>query len=344
MALQEIGILDFPNQMGAHAPMHPPAPPNSISYAGNASGAPASANFEPEARFGIEFLMKMWDDTTKTLYYQVGNSQDWANFPGLLSDYDIWRLPQADDDRQGCPSAAHYICHRPVFVAGPAGSPISPNLAGRLAAAFAVCYQLERTSHPDFANQCLKNAEHIFALADTSYADPAASVGSGTCNSGCLLTIMPFDGYPETVWDDDMELGATELYFALRSAGGNLPPGLPVTNSMTYLTQAAQFAGNYITKIYDAGYTDTLNLYDVSGLAHFELYRALRVAGNPSGLAVTQQGIRNQLLKQVADAITRAANDAWGFGDAWNSDTTSHGAGIFGDGERSLLLDRIERV
>src|ERR1022692_4266621 len=129
VALQEIGIRDFPNQMGAHAPMHPPAPPNSISYAGNASGAPASANFEPEARFGIEFLMKMWDDTTKALYYQVGNSQDWANFPGLLSDYDIWRLPQADDDRQGCPSAAHYICHRPVFVAGPAGSPLSPNLA-----------------------------------------------------------------------------------------------------------------------------------------------------------------------------------------------------------------------
>src|ERR1035438_9823834 len=92
--------------------------------------------------------------------------------------------------------APRIISARPVFVAGPAGSPISPNLAGRLAAAFAVCYQLERTSHPDFANQCLKNAEHIFALADTSYADPAASVGSGTCNSGCLLTIMPFDGYP----------------------------------------------------------------------------------------------------------------------------------------------------
>jgi endoglucanase len=328
VALQEIGIRDFPNQMGAHAPMHPPAPPNSISYAGNTSGAPASANFEPEARFGIEFLMKMWDDTTQTLYYQVANSQSWANFPNLLSDYDIWRLPQADDDWDGCNSAAQYICHHPVFVAGPAGSPISPNLAGRLAAAFAVCYQLNRTSHPGLANRCLGNAEHIFALADTSYADPAASVGSGTCNSGCLLTIMPFDGYPETVWDDDMELGATELYFALRSAGKNLPPGLPVTDPMTYFAQAAQFAGNYITKIYDTGNADTLNLYDVSGLAHFELYRAFRAAGNPSGLAVTQQGIRNQLLKQVSDAITRAGNDAWGFGDAWNSDTTSHGAGI----------------
>ncbi len=328
VALQEIGIRDFPSQMGGHAPMNPPAPPNSLSYAGTASGAPASSDFGPEARFGIDFLMKMWDDTTKTLYYQVGNSQSWANFPNLLSDYDIWRLPQADDDWDGCSNAAQYICHRPVFVAGPAGSQISPNLAGRLAAAFAGCYQLNRASQRSFANKCLKNAEDIFALADTSYADPAASVGSGTCGSGCLLTIVPFDGYPETVWDDDMELGATELYFALRSAGGDLPPGLPVTSPMTYLTQAAQFAGNYITNIYDAGYTDTLNLYDVSGLAHFELYRALKLAGNPSGLAVTEAGLRSQLLKQVGDAITQAGNDAWGFGDAWNSDTTSHGAGI----------------
>ncbi len=328
VALQEIGIRDFPNQMGAQAPVNPPAPPNSISYAGTASGAPTSANFVPEASFGIEFLMKMWNDTTKTLYYQVGNSQSWVNFRNLLSDYDIWRLPQADDDWDGCNSAAQYICHRPVFVAGPAGSPISPNLAGRLAAAFAECYQLNRKSNAGLADRCLKNAEDIFALADTSYADPAASVGSGTCGAGCLLTIMPFDGYPETVWDDDMELGATELYFALQASGGNLPPGLPVTDPMTYLAQAAQFASNYIAKIYDAGYADTLNLYDVSGLAHFELYRALVLAGNPGGLPVTEASIRGQLLAQVGDAIAQAGNDAWGFGDAWNSDTTSHGAGI----------------
>ncbi len=328
VTLQEIGIRDFPNFMGDHAPVHPAAPPNSISYAGSASGAPTSSNFEAEARFGIEFLQKMWDDTTKTLYYQVGNSQSWANFPNLLSDYDIWRLPQADDDWNGCNSAAHYICNRPVFVAGPAGAKISPNLAGRLAAAFALYYQLNLTSHPSTAKQCLRDAEDIFALADTSYADPANSVGSGTCTSGCLLTIMPFDGYPETVWDDDMELGAAELYFALTSAGGKLPPGLPVTDPMTYLSQAAQFASNYISRIYDTGNADTLNLYDVSGLAHFELYRALKMAGNPAGLAVTEAGIRTQLLQQVGDAISQAGTDAWGFGDSWNSDTTSRGAGI----------------
>jgi len=329
VALQEIGIRDFPDQMGAGAPFNPPAPRDAISYAGNAAGAPPSSNFEPEARFGIDFLLKMWDDDSKTLYYQVGNSQDWDNF-NLLSDYDIWRLPQADDHWDHCDASARFICHRPVFVAGPAGSRISPNLAGRLAADFAVCYQLNRESDPAMANRCLKNAEDIFALADTSFTDPAASVDSGTCSSGCLLTIVPFDGYPETVWDDDMELGATELYLALRSAqaGHNPPPGLLHTDPMDYLKDAAHFASRYIKNIYGTGNADTLNLYDVSGLAHFELYRALEIAGDPAGLAVTQSSIRAQLLKQVDDTIAQAATDAWGFGDSWNSDTTSHGSGI----------------
>jgi endoglucanase len=128
-----------------------------------------------------------------------------------------------------------------------------------------------------------------------------------------------------------MELGATELYFALQSAAGalDLPSGLPDTNPLDYLRLAARFARSYITNIYDAGYTDTLNLYDVSGLAHFELYRALEMAGNPSGLAVSRASIRKQLLQQVGDAIRQAGNDPWGFGYEWSyGDTTSHGAGL----------------
>jgi endoglucanase len=330
VALMEIGVRDFPNQMGPNAPAHPPAPPNSISYAGTASGAPASSDFTAEARFGIDWLLKMWDDDTKTLYYQVDNSQDWTNFPNLISEYDIWTLPQAADRYDNCSPSAHFICHRPVFLAAPAGSPVSPNLAGRLAASFAVCYQLNRTTNPSLANRCLKSAEDVFALANTSYPDPAPSTGSGSCPS-CLLTILPFDGYPETVWDDDMELGASELYFALQSAGKaqNLPADLPVTNSMDYLKQAAQYAENYVTRIYNSGGEDTLNLYDVSGLAHFELYRALGMAGNPSDLRVTQSQILNQLRRQVSVAIAQSATDAWGFGFPWEyGDTASHGAGL----------------
>jgi endoglucanase len=356
-ALMQIGIRDFPNQMGAYAQVNPPAPPGAVSFAGNSGpGAPVSSDFTKEAAFGINWLMKMWNDQTQTLYYQVDNSQDWdyygegdpssatGNCGGtyetpycLISEYDIWTLPQAADnfqqpgDPQPCdPFTTFFICYRPVYLAAPAGSPISPNLAGRLAADFALCYQLNHTTNPALANKCLKNAEDIFALADTSYPDPAPTVGSGSC-ANCLLTIAPFDGYPEDVWEDDMELGATELYFALQCARGaeDLPAGLPHTNPMDYLRQAAHFAKNYVTNVYDAGFTDTLNLYDVSGLAHFELYRALEMAGNPSGLAISQSGIRQQFLQQVSDAITQAGTDPWGLGYEWNSgDLTSHGAGL----------------
>jgi endoglucanase len=360
-ALMQIGIRDFPDQMGANAPVNPPPPPGSISYAGSSGpGAPASSDFTGEAKFGINWLMKMWDDKTKTLHYQVDNSQDW-NYYGegdpssatgdcggsyktpycLITEYDIWTLPQAADDFEQSGDArpcdrysTFFICRRPVYLAAPAGSPISPNLAGRLTADFALCYQLHRIAHPSLANQCLKNAEDIFALADTSYPDPAPTVDSGSCAT-CLLTITPFDGYPENVWDDDMELGATELFFALQlasqSAAGArvLPAGLPHANPMDYLRQAAQFARNYIADIYEMGDSDTLNLYDVSGLAHFELYRALEMAGNPGGLAVSQSRIRQQLLRQVGDAITQSATDPWGFGYQWSyGDTTSHGAGL----------------
>ncbi len=355
-ALMQIGVRDFPAQMGPRAPLSPPAPPNSVSYAGDSGrGAPRSADFSKEAMFGVRWLLNMWNDSTRRLAYQVDNSQDW-NYYGegdpssasgncggtydtpycLITEYDIWTLPQeADHYRQAgdpgpCdPLMTYYICDRPVF-AEPAGASISPNLAGRLAADFALCFQINRNIDSKLASECLMAAEHVFALADTSYADPAPSVGAGSCPK-CLLTIAPFDGYPESVWDDDMELGATELYFALRSAeeDGKLPAGLLVNEPNTYLKDAAAFARNYVRKIYAQGYADTLNLYDVSGLAHFELYRALQVAGDVDGLAISKPAIRRQLLDQVDAAIAQAETDPWGFGVPWDAgDTTSHGAGL----------------
>jgi hypothetical protein len=152
-----------------------------------------------------------------------------------------------------------------VFIntAGGAGAQISPNLAGRMAAALAVCYHTYRSSDPTYANQCLLSAEHIFDLANTA-------------PSGNLLTAIPFSFYPEAEWRDDLELGATELYFALQGAS-SLPMGLPHSDGMFYLQKAAHWANAYIIGPNDAA--DTLNLYDVSGLAHFELYQALGLAG-----------------------------------------------------------------
>ena len=241
VALMLAGVRDFPGQMG--------------------SGSSAS-NFTSEARFGLDWLQKMWADSSQTLYYQVGVGSGGHNFTG---DHDIWRLPQADDNWQGCVAPFQYICHRPVFLntAGGSGASISPNIAGRLAADLGLCYKVFAASDSAYANQCLLSAEHVFDLANTA-------------PSGNLLTVGPYDFYPEVEWRDDMELGATELYFALQGAT-NLPAGLPHTDPTYYLQKAATWANGYITGPNDAA--DTLNLYDVSGLAHYELYRAIVLAG-----------------------------------------------------------------
>ncbi len=292
VALMLVGIRDFPNQMGAGS---------------------ASSNFTAEAKFGLDWLQEMWDDSTQTFYYQVGIGNGNAQ---TVSDHDIWRLPQADDTFGGCTSQFRFICHRPVFIntAGGAGAHISPNLAGRMAADFALCYHEYQTSNTAYANQCLLSAEHIFDLANTA-------------PSGNLLTVAPFSFYPETEWRDDMELGATELYFALQGCGTNCPAG-PHPASY-YLQQAAHWANAYITGPGDAA--DTLNLYDVTGLAHFELYRALALAGNPggTGLETNQTALLADLQKQLNKAITQSNTDPFGFGFPWGVyDTTSHGGGL----------------
>jgi endoglucanase len=293
VALMLIGVRDFPRQMGRYS---------------------ATSDFTDEATFGLSWLQKMWNDDTKTLYYQVGIGTDFESFD-YLSDHDIWRLPQVDDTYFRNDPVYQYIRHRPVFVAAPAKSKISPNLAGRLTADFAECFQVFDATNAALANQCLLAAEHVFDLAETS-------------PKGNLLTTVPYDFYPEGEWRDDLELGATELYFALQLAQqrGSLPQGLPHSDASHYLTLAAQWANAYITGPSDAG--DTLNLYDVAGLAHFELYRAIALAGNPAGLAVTQTDLVNDMAKAMANAMSQA-KDPFGFGWPWGSyDTIAHGAGL----------------
>jgi endoglucanase len=286
-AMLLIGVRDFPAQMG--------------------SGAKRS-NFTAEARFGTDWLLRMWDDPTRTLYYQVGIGEGNEK---TIGDHDIWRLPQDDDTYGGSDPLYRYIRNRPVFRAGPPGSPISPNLAGRDASALALCYQVFRTSDPAYASRCLLAAEHIFDLADTA--------------PKTLLTVIPYSFYPEAEWRDDLELGATELYDAL--AAGAPPAGLPHSDPLFYLRSASHWANAYMTGPNDAA--DTLNLYDVSGLAHAELYRAIAQAGNPAGLETTQASLLADLRRQLDGAVAQAATDPFQFGFPWATwDTTSHGAGL----------------
>ena len=283
-----VGVRDFPAEMG--------------------SGS-ATSDFTSEAKFGADWLLRMWDDVTRTLYFQVGIGTGNAK---IVGDHDLWRLPQEDDTFGGIDPRYRYIRNRPVFRAGPPEALISPNLAGRMAAAFGLCFQIYRQSDPAFANDCLLSGQHIFDLADTN-------------PTGNLVTYLPFSFYPETEWRSDLELAAVELYFAV--ASGNLPAGLPHTDPGFYLQQAAHWANAYITGPDDAA--DTLNLYDVSGLAHYELHNAIGQAVNPPALEVTQATLVADLKKALDNAIAQASTDPFQFGFPWSTwDTATHGTGL----------------
>src|SRR5579883_97752 len=270
-----------------------------------------SADFYGEGKYGLDWLQKMWDNTHKVLYYQVGIGD--GNGSSILGDHDFWRLPQADDKLNAKPGDPnYYVEYRPVFRVGPPGTQISPNLAGRMAADLSLCFQVYHTSDPSYANQCLISAENIFDLAKTT-------------NVGQLLTTAPYDYYPETEWRDDMELGATELYYAI--ASGNLPSGLPHTDPMYYLQLAAHWANAYIHGPNDGA--DSLNLYDVSGLAHYELFHAIAHAGYPK-LEVSQSDLLHDLQTQLMNGVNQAKHDPFGLGVQYGGpDATPHALGYF---------------
>jgi endoglucanase len=267
------------------------------------AGRHGQVSFAAEAKFGVDFLRRMWNERTRTLYLQVGTGEANNYF---VADHDIWRLPQADDHFMGTNPHYQYIRHPPVFLAGKPGSQLSPNLAGRLAADFALCYRVFKATMPGYARGCLRSAETIYSMAARYWR-------------GTLETVLPWDFYPETTWRDDMMLGATELALALHAAAR---PG----RAAAYLRDAARWAGAWYGGKADG--KDTLNLYDVSALADYELYRAIGIMPGHR-LRVRRSAILADLRGQIRHAASIGAHEPFDFGFAWAQwDTSTHGLGL----------------
>ncbi len=262
-------------------------------------------DFTSEAKFGLDWLLKQWDGSRKVLYYQVGMGNTGL---GYVSDHDVWRLPEVDDSLKGREN--RYLAHRPVFRVGPPGTLVPPSIAGRMAAAFGLCFQIFQVTDAGLANRCLRAGEGVFDQAKTEH----------TTNH----TTAPSGYYPEgPMWRDDLELGAVELHLALRDAV-DVPSDLPHSDPAYYLEAAARWADAYLHQSDDRH--DTFNLYDVSGLAHPELYRAIVAAGNPT-LPVTADEVLAGLQEQLDTASAIATSDAFGYG--WvHGDPSPHTFGL----------------
>lgn len=272
-----------------------------------ALGANAPTALTAEAQYGTQWLDRMWNPATKTLYLQVGIGEgDGSSYNG---DHDLWRQPQADDsDTTAADKFA--AAHRPVFEAAAPGAKIAPDVVGRVSAAFALAAQQDAAAGDTADAQTqLADATSLYAMADTSAAE-----------SDSLESTLPEAYYPEGIWHDAMELGATEIVRAEQDLGNSS------ATYGTYLTQAATWASDYVKD--DSG-QDTLNLYDVSALAHADLVTAIAAAGTPSGLAVTRAQLVADLKAQVASGAAVAAKDVFDAGyDYTQFDTDSHLFGL----------------
>ena len=268
----------------------------------NPAGAEKTA---AEARHGLDWLGKMWDDSSSTLYVQVGiGVGDTDDGSGKVrSDHDVWRLPEADDAMRVRPGDPDYtIKHRPVFRAAPPGEPISPNLAGRVAAAFALAAQLDAEDDPERARAELEKAAKIYGLADTS-------------PKGQLVTAFPHGFYPESSWEDDMEFGAAELALAGAALGDRRTP--------EWSRQAGHWAEQYLS----SDNRGTLGLGDVSALAHADLAKLID-DGRPSGETGRGQLVAD-LKRQLDDGRARAARDPFRAGaDYTDFDSVPHAFGL----------------
>ena len=290
------------------------------------------ADFTSEARFGLDWLLKMWNADSATLYLQVGIGEGNAR---LIGDHDIWRLPEADDhidETRDAPAGSprFFIRHRPVFAAESIRGKISPNLAGRLAASFALGYQVFRDEDPAWAARLLAAARQIFDLA-------------ATANVTRLTTTYPHSFYPEEQWRDDLEWGAVELHLALAAGAhdagvhdvgahdagvhdvGVHDAGVHDADAARYLRLAAHWAREYAA----SRNQDSLNLYDVSGIAHFELCRAMERAPSGTALEISRDALIAQLKARLDIAAARSRKDPFALGFPYNGgDLTPHAIGL----------------
>lgn len=264
------------------------------------------ATLGPEATFGLQWITKLWNPARKVLYAQVGIGAGNASNT-IQGDYNFWFLPQQEDRMKVGPGehpgpSAYYVKYRPVFPAAPPGQRVSPNLAGRYAADFALGAQLAGDS---------AQAGHLLSLARGVYAM------ARTTGVGQLVTAFPHDFYPATQWKSDMLWGAAEIALADEAAGA------PAGQVRADLSAAARWARAYLAQ----GHDDTFNLYDTGAVAEAELIQAMRQAGD---FPVPPGSLLADMAAQLRAGQAQAAGDPFALGtQLGDSDASPHAFGLY---------------
>jgi len=277
---------------------------------------------QPEATFGLQWITKLWNPVLKVLYAQVGignGSAPVAKYPlgQIQGDYNFWFLPQQEDRLNVKPGGnpgptAYFVKYRPVFEAAPPGQPVSPDLAGRFAADFALGAQVDASTDPAQAQHMLGLARSVYAMAKTT-------------DVGQIVTAFPNDYYPGTEWKSDMAWGAAEIALADEATGA------PAGQLRADLATAARWARAYIAQGHPAD-GDTFNLYDNGAVAEAELMQAMRQASQADGFrpVIAPRALLNDMAAQLRTGEDWAKGDPFALGtQVGPSDAAPHAFGLF---------------
>jgi endoglucanase len=268
-------------------------------------------SLQPEAEFGLQWITKLWNPVLKVLYAQVGIGNGNASNT-IQGDYNFWFLPQQEDRMNvsagGNPGpTAYFIKYRPVFEAAPPGQPVSPDLAGRFAADFALGAQLSAGTDPAQAQHLLSLARGVYAMAKTT-------------DVGQLVTAFPHDYYPGTQWKSDMLWGAAEIALADEATG------TPAAQLGADLATAARWARAYIAQGHPAD-GDTFNLYDDGAVAEAELLQAMQQADIDP---IAPSALLGDLAAQLRAGESQSRGDPFALGTQLGaSDASPHAFGLF---------------
>src|SRR6266540_1768496 len=262
--------------------------------------APAAQLFEPLFRDAISFFTVQRDGSDIVAGPLNRKPSHLADRRATVYDVPSFGGPDGDvitapfkaiggpvDALGGWFDAGDFVKFPPVFIANSGGQRISPNLAGRVSAAFALGAQVAEL-RGDHAT-----ARHWFAEATSLFAH------AKTTSIGELVTAYPHAFYPEDSWADDMEYGAAELARAARALGDS--------RANDYLRAATHWAKVYL----GSDSQDTLNLYDTSALAHAELIGLIR-ATRAGGLEVSERQLIGDLKRQLDAGVEAAAKQPFG--------------------------------
>ena len=280
----------------------------------NKQGPNSYDMLQQEAAFGLQWITKLWDPARKVLYAQVGIGTGNASNT-IQGDYNFWFLPQQEDRMNVKPGgnpgpSAYYVKYRPVFPAAPPGHKVSPNLAGRFAADFALGAQLSGGSEGGEGSDPAQ-ARHLLSLARGVYAM------AKTTGVGQLVTVFPHDFYPATQWKSDMLWGAAEIALADEETGA------PAARVRADLSAAARWARAYMAQ----GHDDTFNLYDTGAVAEAELIQAMRQAGE---FPVSPRTLLADMAAQLRAGQAQAKGDPFALGtQLGDSDASPHAFGLF---------------